>query len=112
MWGHHVHEAVVAAGRPESGCTVHFVNNEYDSGPIILQRKCPVLPDDTPDSLAARVFEQECIAYPEAIRLYANRSLFVKDGRVQIDSRLSENKKIKIKQFYTSLHNVAWGDIL
>lgn len=68
MWGHHVHEAVLAAGEKTSGCTVHFVNNEYDAGPIILQRTCPVLADDTPDTLAARVFEEEKIAYPEAIQ--------------------------------------------
>jgi phosphoribosylglycinamide formyltransferase-1 len=71
MWGHHVHEAVLAAGERESGCTVHFVNNKYDAGPIILQRTCPVLTNDNTDSLAKRVFEQECIAYPEAISLFA-----------------------------------------
>lgn len=67
MYGHHVHEAVIAAGETESGCTVHYANNEYDSGEIICQRRCPVLPGDTADELAARVFEQECLAYPEAI---------------------------------------------
>ncbi len=67
MWGHHVHEAVLAAGAKVSGCTVHFVNNEYDAGPVILQRVCPVLENDTPDTLAARVFEEEKIAYPQAI---------------------------------------------
>jgi formyltetrahydrofolate-dependent phosphoribosylglycinamide formyltransferase len=71
FYGHRVHEAVVAAGEQESGCTVHFANNEYDAGPIILQHKVLVLPDDTPDTLADRVFEQECLAYPEAIRLFA-----------------------------------------
>ncbi|HUO07735.1 MAG TPA: phosphoribosylglycinamide formyltransferase [Phycisphaerae bacterium] len=70
MHGHHVHQAVLAAGEKESGCTVHFADNTYDTGPILLQKKVPVLPSDTPDSLAARVFEQECLAYPEAIRLY------------------------------------------
>ncbi len=75
MHGHHVHEAVLAAGERVSGCTVHFANNEYDAGPIILQRRVPVLPDDTPDTLAARVFEQELIAYPEAIRLFAQGRL-------------------------------------
>ena len=70
-YGHHVHEAVVAAGEKESGCTVHFVTNEYDAGEIILQRKVPVLDGDSPDDLAARVFEQECIAFPEAIRWYS-----------------------------------------
>ncbi|MEK6798399.1 MAG: phosphoribosylglycinamide formyltransferase [Planctomycetota bacterium] len=59
MYGHKVHEAVLAAGKKESGCTVHFCDNEYDHGPIILQRRVPVLPDDTPDTLAARVFAEE-----------------------------------------------------
>ena len=68
MHGHHVHEAVLASGENESGCTVHYADNTYDTGPTILQKKVPVLPQDTPDSLAARVFEQECLAYPEAIR--------------------------------------------
>lgn len=78
MYGHHVHEAVLAAGRRESGCTVHFCDNEYDRGPIILQRRVPVLNADTPDTLAARVFEQECIALPEAVQLIA-------EGRVHLD---------------------------
>ncbi len=69
MHGHHVHEAVLAAGETASGCTVHYADNTYDTGPIIVQRRVPVLPADTPDTLAARVFEQECIAYPEAIRI-------------------------------------------
>lgn len=68
MYGHHVHEAVLAAKRTESGCTVHYCDNEYDHGEIILQRRVPVFQGDTPESLAARVFEQECIAYPEAIQ--------------------------------------------
>ncbi|MHC4995101.1 MAG: phosphoribosylglycinamide formyltransferase [Planctomycetota bacterium] len=69
MYGHHVHEAVIAAGEAESGCTVHYATNEYDKGPIICQKSCPVLEGDTPDDLAARVFEQEILAYPEAIRI-------------------------------------------
>jgi phosphoribosylglycinamide formyltransferase-1 len=84
MWGHHVHEAVLNAGCKVSGCTVHFCTNEYDKGPIILQRCCPVREDDDADSLAARVFEQECIAYPEAIRLFAADKLVVKGNRVLI----------------------------
>jgi len=68
MYGHHVHRAVLDAGDTESGCTVHLVDGEYDHGQTILQRRCPVLPTDTPDTLAARVFEQECIAFPEALR--------------------------------------------
>lgn len=84
FFGHHVHEAVLEAGASESGCTVHFCNNEYDAGPIILQRKVPVLPGDTADTLAERVFEQECIAYPEAIRLYAEGRLRLDGDRVVI----------------------------
>ncbi len=75
MYGDRVHEAVLAAGKTVSGCTVHFCDNQYDHGPIILQSKVPVLPDDTPDTLAARVFEQECIAYPEAITRFAEDQL-------------------------------------
>jgi phosphoribosylglycinamide formyltransferase-1 len=87
MWGHHVHEAVLKAGCKVSGCTVHFCTNEYDSGPVIVQRCCPVKDDDTPDTLAARVFEQECIAYPEAIQLFAEGKLVVEGGRVRVLSR-------------------------
>jgi phosphoribosylglycinamide formyltransferase 1 len=75
MWGHHVHEAVLAEGYKVSGCTVHFVTNEYDAGPIIVQKCCAVLPGDDADSLAARVFEQECLAYPEAIKMYAEGAI-------------------------------------
>lgn len=86
MWGHHVHEAVLKAGCKVSGCTVHFCTNEYDEGPIIVQRCCPVIETDTPDTLAERVFEQECIAYPQAIQLFAEGKLTVKDNRVIIKS--------------------------
>ena len=86
MWGHHVHEAVLKAGCKVSGCTVHFCTDDYDTGPIILQRTCPVRDDDTADTLAARVFEQECLAYPEAVRLYADGRLTVKDGKVHVKS--------------------------
>ncbi len=84
MWGHHVHEAVLKAGCKVSGCTVHFCTNEYDKGPIIIQRTCPVKEADNPDTLAATVFEQECIAYPEAIRLFASGKLLVQSGIVKI----------------------------
>ncbi|MBN1491573.1 MAG: phosphoribosylglycinamide formyltransferase [Phycisphaerae bacterium] len=84
FYGHHVHEAVLAARDAESGCTVHFANNEYDAGPIILQRRCPVRPTDTPDALAARVFEQELLAYPEAVRLFAAGRLRLDGDRVTI----------------------------
>lgn len=71
MYGHRVHAAAIERGVKVTGCTVHFVDNEYDHGPILHQRACPVLADDTPDTLAARVFEQECLALPEAIRMIA-----------------------------------------
>jgi formyltetrahydrofolate-dependent phosphoribosylglycinamide formyltransferase len=67
MYGQRVHEAVIAAGESESGCTVHYVNEQYDEGAIILQRRCPVEPGDTPETLAARVLEQEHLAYVEAL---------------------------------------------
>lgn len=82
MHGRHVHEAVLARGCKVSGCTVHFCDNEYDHGPIILQRCVPVLDDDTPDTLAARVFEAECAAYPAAIELIAAGRVRIVDGRV------------------------------
>ena len=84
MHGQVVHRAVLDSGGRFSGCTVHFVDEEYDHGPIILQRTCPVLPDDDHESLAARVFALECQAYPEAIRLFAAGRLVVDSGRVQI----------------------------
>jgi formyltetrahydrofolate-dependent phosphoribosylglycinamide formyltransferase len=84
MFGHRVHEAVLARGCKVSGCTVHFCDNDYDHGPIILQRAVPVLDDDTADSLAERVFVQECEALPEAIRLYAESRLVVEGDRVRI----------------------------
>ena len=86
MWGHHVHEAVLSAGCKVSGCTVHFCTNEYDKGPIIVQRSCEVKEADTPETLADRVFEQECIAYPKAIGLFAEGRLFVQNGKVKIKS--------------------------
>jgi phosphoribosylglycinamide formyltransferase 1 len=71
MYGLRVHEAVLASGARVSGCTVHFVDNVYDHGPIILQRKVEVRDDDTPASLRERVFAAECEAYPEALRMLA-----------------------------------------
>ncbi len=67
MYGDHVHMAALQQGDTESGCTVHVCTDEYDRGPIVLQHKVPVLPGDTTQSLAARVFAAECEAYPAAI---------------------------------------------
>ncbi len=83
MFGQHVHQAVLDAGCKVSGCTVHFADQTYDTGPILVQRTCPILPDDTPDTLAARVFEQECLAYPEAIRL-------ITQGRLKIQNKTTQ----------------------
>lgn len=84
FYGQRVHEAALEHGVKVSGCTVHFADNVYDHGPIILQRTVPVLDHDTPDSLAARVFEQECEAYPEAIQLFADGKLKIEGRRVRI----------------------------
>jgi phosphoribosylglycinamide formyltransferase-1 len=70
FYGERVHAAVLASGVAESGATVHVVNEEYDTGPVILRRPVPVLPDDTPATLGARVFGAECDLYPEAVRRY------------------------------------------
>jgi formyltetrahydrofolate-dependent phosphoribosylglycinamide formyltransferase len=84
FYGHHVHEAVIASGVKVTGCTLHFADNEYDHGPIIMQRPVPVLDDDTPQTLGARVFAAECELYPEAIRLFAERRLKIEGRRVRI----------------------------
>ena len=84
FYGHRVHEAVLEYGVKLSGCTVHFADNQYDHGPVILQRAVPVMDDDTPETLAARVFEAECEAYPEAIRLIAAGRVAVEGRRVKI----------------------------
>ncbi|MFW5856430.1 MAG: phosphoribosylglycinamide formyltransferase [Planctomycetota bacterium] len=84
MWGHHVHEAVVASGVKVTGCTVHFATNHYDAGPIILQRTCPVRHTDTADDVADRVFALECEAYPAAVRLFAAGKLRIRGGVVEV----------------------------
>jgi len=73
MYGHHVHEAVLKAGEAESGATVHYVDEGVDSGAILLQAKVPVLADDTAESLAARVLEQEHLIYPQALRMLCEK---------------------------------------
>ncbi len=80
MYGKHVHEAVLGAGATVTGATVHFVDEDYDHGPIILQRSIPVQPSDTPETLAARVLTLEHDLYPEAIRLIA-------EGKVLVDAQ-------------------------
>ena len=80
-YGHFVHEAVLDYGVKLTGCTVHFADNRYDHGPVIIQRPVPVYHTDTPDDVARRVFREECIAYPEAINLFAA-------GKLEIDGRI------------------------
>ena len=87
FYGDRVHKAVLERGVQFTGCTVHYVDNEYDHGPILLQRCIPVRPDDTPESLAARVFEEEKIAYPEAIRLFQEGQLSIDGRRVRIATK-------------------------
>lgn len=82
--GASVHRAALEQGVKISGCTVHFADDTYDTGPIILQRAVEVLADDTPEALAARVFEAECDALPEAVRLYAEGRLVIESRRVRI----------------------------
>ena len=84
LYGGRVHQAVLDSGMKISGCTVHFVNESYDAGPIILQTAVPVLDDDTPSTLAARVFQEERRAYPEAIRLFAAGRLQIEGQQVRI----------------------------
>ena len=84
FYGHHVHEAVLRYGAKLSGCTVHFVEEDVDAGPIILQRATPVLDDDTPDTLAARVLIEEHQALPEAVRLFCAGRLRIEGRRVRV----------------------------
>ncbi len=80
MYGHHVHEAVLAHGCKVAGCTVHFVTEGVDEGPIIAQACVPVLEEDTPETLAMRVLEQEHKIFPRAIR-------WIAEGKVTVDGR-------------------------
>ena len=84
FYGRRVHEAVLESGVKVTGATVHFADDEYDHGPIILQEEVPVLEGDTVDSLAERVQAAERRLVPEAIRLFAEGRLEVRDGRVRI----------------------------
>jgi len=87
MYGQRVHEAVLESGARIGGCTVHVVDNQYDHGPIILQRQVPVLDDDTAETLAARVFSAECEAYPEALRLIGLGRVTIENGQVHIKDK-------------------------
>ena len=85
MYGDRVHAAVLEAGDAESGCTVHAVDEIYDHGAVLLQRRCPVEPGDDTASLAARVFAEECRAFPDAIAAIARGELSIRSGVVVRD---------------------------
>lgn len=91
FYGARVHEAVLEAGARVSGCTVHFVDDHYDHGPIILQRTVPVLDDDSAETLAARVFQEECQALPEAIRRLIAGEVRIDGERIRLSSPAAEN---------------------
>ncbi len=82
--GLHTHESALKEGIRIHGCTVHFVTAKLDHGPIIIQAAVPVLPDDTPDTLAARVLVQEHVIYPRAVRWFAEGKLAISEGRVNV----------------------------
>lgn len=85
-YGIRVHRAVVDFGCKLSGCTVHFVDNQYDHGPIIAQRAVPVASDDSPESLAKRIFEEECRVYPHVINQFARGKVTIENRTVCISS--------------------------
>ncbi|MFK7737474.1 MAG: phosphoribosylglycinamide formyltransferase [Pirellulaceae bacterium] len=84
FYGMRVHQAVLSYGAKISGCTAHFVDNEYDHGPIIAQRSVTVLPEDTPESLQRRVFENECELLPEVLQAAAEGRLDIQARRVNV----------------------------
>jgi phosphoribosylglycinamide formyltransferase 1 len=93
MYGHRVHQAVLDYGAKITGCTVHFVDNQYDHGPIIWQQPTPVFDDDTAETLASRVFEIEKEAYPHVLRLLAAGKIKLDGRRVTIVTRESRSTK-------------------
>lgn len=84
MYGYHVHEAVINSGESVSGCTVHFVDEGCDTGPIILQSMVSVLSDDTPEKLAQRVLTEEHRIYPEVVRLFSEGKIIIENSTVKI----------------------------
>jgi len=95
--GLHVQKKAVEHGVCFSGCTVHFVNEECDEGPIIIQAVVPVFPDDTEDTLAARILRQEHRIYPRAIQLYAEGRLRVVGRKVMVDKQRNDDSQVLIQ---------------
>ena len=86
MYGRRVHEAVISSGATITGATVHIVDEKYDHGPVVLQESIPVLPHDTPDSLAERVLQVEHTILPKAVRLFAEGKIKIHHNRVDLTS--------------------------
>lgn len=95
--GLHVQKKAVEHGVRFAGCTVHFVNEECDEGPIIIQAVVPVFPDDTEESLAARILKQEHLIYPRAIQLYAEGRLAVVGRKVLVDGVLIDETQTLVQ---------------
>ena len=83
MYGKHVHKAVIDSGVKQSGATVHFVDDKYDTGPIIMQQSVPIAEGETPDTLAKKVLEVEHVIYPRAVELFCNGEIFLENGQVR-----------------------------
>ena len=108
MYGHHVHEAVLRAGVKLSGPTAHFVDERYDSGPIIAQWPVPVLADDTPETLAARVLKYEHRLYPAVVGALARGAIeLLDDGRVRVASEADGQLGFRIAGEGESLASVG-----
>jgi phosphoribosylglycinamide formyltransferase-1 len=95
--GLHAQRQALAAGVRFAGCTVHFVNEECDEGPIIIQAVVPVFPDDSEESLAARILKQEHRIYPRAIQLYAEKRLHVVGRRVMVDGLMQDEDQVLVQ---------------
>jgi phosphoribosylglycinamide formyltransferase 1 len=95
--GLHVQKKAVEHGVRFSGCTVHFVNEACDEGPIIIQAVVPVFPDDTEESLSGRILEQEHRIYPRAIQLYSEGRLRIEGRRVLVDGLAKEEKQVLVQ---------------
>lgn len=98
MYGEHVHEAVIRSGAKESGCTVHYVDQSVDGGPIILQTTVPVEENDTPESLAQRILIQEHRTYSKAIQLHVDERIKLVNGKAVIDWSSGWEEKWNKKQ--------------
>ena len=93
MFGERVHQAVLDSGMKVSGCTVHFVDEHYDTGPIIVQRAVSILEDDTPHTLAQRVLVEEHRAYAQAVQWFAEGRLHVEGKRVRVRPHPNNSRK-------------------